>query len=80
VRTGRRDALQGFLSQQGIGTAVHYPIPLHMQAAYQFLGHAPEDFPAALACSKTVLSLPLYQGITEAEIAEVIAAVRKFFS
>jgi dTDP-3-amino-3,4,6-trideoxy-alpha-D-glucose transaminase len=80
VRSQRRDALQSYLSQQGIGTAIHYPIPLHMQAAYQYLGHTPEDFPVSLACSRTVLSLPLYQGITEDEIAEVIAAVRKFFS
>lgn len=80
VRTARRDALQSFLNQQGIGTAIHYPIPLHMQAAYQYLGLAPEDFPASLACSRSVISLPLYQGITEAEVGEVIGAVRKFFS
>jgi dTDP-4-amino-4,6-dideoxygalactose transaminase len=79
VRTARRDALRAFLTERGIGTAVHYPIPLHVQKAYLHLGYAPDDFPVSMECSRTVLSLPLFQGITEAEVAETIAAVKAFF-
>ncbi len=80
IRTAHRDALRAWLTEREIGTAIHYPVPLHMQKAYLDLGYVPEDFPVSLECSRTVMSLPLYQGITEEEAGAVVEAIREFFS
>lgn len=80
VRTSRRDDLRAFLTEKGIGTAVHYPVPLHMQRAYARLGYAEDTFPVARDCAASVLSLPMFQLITDAEVDETIAAVRAFFA
>ncbi|MCC9135640.1 DegT/DnrJ/EryC1/StrS family aminotransferase [Pontibacter silvestris] len=79
VRTKHRDALQAGLQQQGISTAIHYPVPLHLQPAYSFLGHRQGDFPVAEELSQTSLSLPLFPGLKEQEQESVINAVKAFF-
>jgi len=79
VRSERRDALRAYLTERGIGTAVHYPTPLHLQPAYRHLGYKPGDLPVSEACARTVMSLPLYQGITESEVQYVIETIRAFF-
>ena len=63
IRTARRDALLSGLASRGIETAVHYPVPLHLQPAYAFLGHRRGDFPVSEAACETVLSLPLHPGL-----------------
>ncbi len=68
----------GYLNACGIGTARHYPVPLHLQKAYEGLGHAEGDFPAAEEISRTVLSLPLFYGMTEAQADAVIQLVNAF--
>ena len=78
IRIVRRDAAREFLQQRGIGCAVFYPLPLHMQPCFASLGHAPEDFPEALCASKEVLALPIYPELTESEQADVIGAVEDF--
>ena len=80
VRTERRDALRACLTERGVGTAVHYPTPLHLQPAYRHLGYRPGQLPVSEACARTVMSLPLYQGITEPEVQYVIETVRAFFN
>ncbi|MBP7867549.1 MAG: DegT/DnrJ/EryC1/StrS family aminotransferase [Acidobacteria bacterium] len=79
VRTARRDALRQHLAGLGIGTAVHYPLPLHLQKAYAHLGYAEGAFPVSEACAREVMSLPMYQGLADEEATEVITAVRGFF-
>ena len=77
VRTPRRDELLNGLRAAGVSAGVHYPIPLHLQPAWQYLGYRPGDFPVAEACAKTVLSLPMYAELTEAQIAEVAGKVKE---
>jgi dTDP-4-amino-4,6-dideoxygalactose transaminase len=79
VRTGARDALRDHLSVRGIETAIHYPVPLHLQPAYAFLGHAPGDFPGAEEACRTILSLPIYPTLADEQVEMVVSAVREFF-
>jgi dTDP-4-amino-4,6-dideoxygalactose transaminase len=79
VRHPRRDELKARLDAAGIGSAVHYPLPLHLQKAYAHLGHQPGDFPVAEQCSRECLSLPLYAELTEAQLQRVAGVVRDFF-
>ena len=76
VRTPQRAALQQHLTAQGIGTLIHYPVPPHLQQAYQSLGFAPGSFPIAEELANTCLSLPMWPGMTEAHVAAVAAAIR----
>lgn len=80
VRTTFRDALVEYLAQKGIGTAVHYPVPPHLQEAYASLGFRKGDFPIAETLADTCLSLPIWPGMTEADTAAVIDSVRSFFT
>jgi dTDP-4-amino-4,6-dideoxygalactose transaminase len=79
VRTGHRDALVVYLRARGIGAGIHYPIPLHRQPAYAFLGHRVGDFPVGEAYARACLSLPIYPELTEAQQDRVVAGVRAFF-
>ena len=80
VRHAQRDALAKALAEQGIGTIVHYPVPPHLQPAYEHMGYKQGDFPIAEAIHREVLSLPMGPTMTEAQAVEVAAAVRKFVS
>lgn len=79
IRTKYRNKLQAWLSEQHIQTSVHYPVPVHLQPAYAFLGYAPGAFPVAEELAATSLSLPLFPGLTDAEQARVIACIKQFF-
>jgi dTDP-4-amino-4,6-dideoxygalactose transaminase len=76
VRDAQRDTLQTFLHDHGIGTGIHYPIPVHLQRAFAELGHKPGDFPHAEAAAREVLSLPMYPELSEAQQDLVIAAMK----
>ena len=80
VRTPHRDALQAHLTQAGIGTMIHYPIPPHRQQAYHDLAPHLGAFPIADELAATSLSLPMWPGMTEEQVQEVASAVRSFFS
>jgi dTDP-4-amino-4,6-dideoxygalactose transaminase len=79
VRSARRDELKKHLDANGIGNAVHYPMPLHLQKVYANLGHRAGDFPVAEKASREVLSLPMFPELTEAQIQRVAAVVKDFF-
>jgi dTDP-4-amino-4,6-dideoxygalactose transaminase len=79
IRTSRRDALQQYLTSHDIHTMIHYPIPPHLQDAYIYLGYTRGDYPIAEEIADTTLSLPLYIGMTEAQVSTVCAAIRLFF-
>ena len=79
VRLPRRDDLKKHLDTNGIGNAVHYPMPLHLQKAYVNLGYKPGDFPVAEKASREVLSLPMFPELTETQIQRVAAVVKGFF-
>jgi dTDP-4-amino-4,6-dideoxygalactose transaminase len=80
VRTKQRDALQQFLYQNGIGTLIHYPVPPHLQQAYQSLGYKAGDFPLAEELANTCLSLPLWPGLKEEDVAKVCDSITQFYS
>jgi dTDP-4-amino-4,6-dideoxygalactose transaminase len=79
VPAGRRDALQQFLSERKIGSAVYYPIPLHLQKCFAFCGYKPGSLPASEQASLEVLSLPIYEKLTQAEQDAVIGALAQFY-
>ncbi|MCM1117862.1 MAG: DegT/DnrJ/EryC1/StrS family aminotransferase [bacterium] len=78
VRTRERDRLISYLEEKGIGTIIHYPIPPHLSEAYACLGHRRGDFPIAEEYADTVLSIPMYNGMTQEEQDMVIEALNSF--
>lgn len=79
VRTLRREELARHLAARGIGTAIYYPTPLHLQACFTFLGHTQGDFPEAERAAREALALPVYPELTSPMQSYVIDAVRAFF-
>jgi len=79
IRTKQRNELQNYLTQQGIGTVIHYPVPPHLQQAYQELGYRKGDFPIAEEIAETCLSIPLFPGLLEDEQAYIVQTIKKFF-
>ena len=71
-----RDQWRARLSDAGVQTGVHYPIPVHLQPAYRDLGHVEGDFPVSEAAARQVLSLPIYPELTTAQIGEVVSLLR----
>jgi len=79
LRVARRDDLQSFLKGRGIGTAIYYPLPLHLQPCFAYLGYKAGSCPEAERAAGEVLSLPIYPELTQAQLDEVIGAVRAFY-
>jgi dTDP-4-amino-4,6-dideoxygalactose transaminase len=79
IRTGSRDELARHLAANGIETAVHYPVPLHLQPAWSSLGHRRGDFPVSEEACDTVLSLPIYPTLSDEQQDAVVSGVREFF-
>ena len=80
IRCKRRDDLEKFLNEKGIGTNKHYPIPMHLQECYRDLGIGEGGLPIAEEISATELSLPMYYGMTENQIQYVIDCINQFSS
>jgi len=78
VRCRGRDALRDFLQSAGIPTEVYYPIPLHLQPAFSYLGYAPGAFPEAEAASREVLALPVFPELSQEQQHSVVQAIAKF--
>jgi dTDP-4-amino-4,6-dideoxygalactose transaminase len=78
VGDGKRDALRQYLSERGIGTGVHYPVPIHLQQASSFLGYRQGDFPVTERLANEVLSLPMYPELTDTQVDTVADAVADF--
>lgn len=78
IRSSQRDNLQEFLKAQGVTTLMHYPIPIHLEKVYKYLGYKKGDFPNAELAASSVLSLPMYPELKESEIKYVIDAIKKF--
>jgi dTDP-4-amino-4,6-dideoxygalactose transaminase len=78
IRTHNRDGMIRHLNEAGIGTGIHYPVPLHMQKAYAGLGYTLEDFPVAARVAQEILSLPMFPQLAAAQLARVASQIRSF--
>jgi dTDP-4-amino-4,6-dideoxygalactose transaminase len=79
IRVERRDKLREHLSAKGIGHSVYYPLPLHLQPCFAYLGYKAGACPESEKASNEVVSLPVFPELTRAQLDEVVAAVRGFF-
>ena len=79
VAGGKRDALREHLTAAGIGSSVYYPIPLHLQECFAYLGYREGQFPESERASREVLSIPVFPKLSEAQMEYVVQTVRGFF-
>ena len=79
LRAARRDALQEHLKGKGIGNSVYYPLPLHLQPCFEYLGYSEGAFPESEKAALEVISLPVYPELEQSQLDEVIEAVREFY-
>jgi len=80
IRAQRRDELRQFLAERKIGSEVYYPLPLHLQPVFSYLGLKAGDLPVAEKAAQEVLALPMFPELTEAEIRWVVESIAKFYS
>lgn len=78
IHCKERDELMKYLDEKGIGTIIHYPIPPHLSEAYQYLGYKEGDFPITEQYANEVLSIPLYNGMTDVEQTYIIRMINEF--
>lgn len=80
VRAQKRDRLRAFLSEHGVGTEIYYPVPLHLQTCFAWLGYTAGDFPQAERAAAEVLALPMFAEIREDEQQYVVECIADFYS
>jgi dTDP-4-amino-4,6-dideoxygalactose transaminase len=80
LRVERRDALQAHLGAKKVGSAVYYPLPLHLQPCFAYLGYKEGSCPESERAAKEVISIPVFPELTRDQQDEVIDAIREFYS
>ena len=80
IRAQRRDELRKFLADRRIGSEVYYPLPLHQQPVFAYLGYKPGDLPVAEQAAREVLALPMFPELAEAEIGHIVDSIAEFYS
>jgi len=79
IRASRRDELQEYLATCGVGTAVYYPVPLHLQPCFAYLGYNEGSLPVSELAAREVLALPIYPGLTPAQQGYVMECIERFY-
>jgi len=80
IETSQRDQLQQWLRSKGVGTGIHYPIPIHEQPAFRRYGYRPGMLPVTEAKARRILSLPIYPELTQEQLEYVVHSIREFYS
>jgi len=80
IRAQKRDQLQAYLKDKGIGTSIFYPLPLHRQKCFSYLGYKKGDFPVSEKASKEVLALPIYPELSPEQQDWVVTSIKEFYS
>ena len=80
IRVKRRDELREYLSQHNIGSEVYYPVPLHMQECFAYLGYQPDDCPESRLAGEQTLALPVYPELTVTQLNHVIDVIKAFYT
>lgn len=78
LQTSKREKLIEYLKTKGIGTAIHYPVPIHLQPASKFLKYKKGDFPRAEDQSKKILTIPIHQNLTKKQLSNIVFYLNKF--
>lgn len=79
IRAERRDELRSYLATQSVGAEIYYPLPLHVQQCFTYLGYAPGDFPESMRAARESLALPIYPELTESQLRHVVDAIVAFY-
>jgi dTDP-4-amino-4,6-dideoxygalactose transaminase len=79
IRVNDRDALRAHLANSGVGAEIYYPLPLHMQQCFAYLGHQPGDFPESLRASRESLALPIYPELEQSQLQYVVDMIAAHF-
>jgi dTDP-4-amino-4,6-dideoxygalactose transaminase len=80
VRAHRRDELGAFLTDRAIGSEIYYPVPLHLQQSFAYLGYQPGDLPESERAAKESLALPIFPELRDDEQRRVVAAIVEFYT
>ena len=80
IRVPQRDQLQAFLKEKDIGTEIYYPVPMHLQECFAYLGHKAGDFPESEKAAQGTLALPIYPELNDDQAAHVVERIREFYS
>jgi dTDP-4-amino-4,6-dideoxygalactose transaminase len=78
IRTARRDELQAYLKERGIGAEVYYPVPMHLQECFSYLGYKVGSFPESERAARETLAIPIQPELTEDRLRYVVDCVRDF--
>jgi len=80
IQSKERDRLRAHLAEAGVQTQIHYPVPVHLQRAYAYLGYRPGDLPVTERVASGILSLPTYPQLADPDIDQVVSAISRFYS
>jgi UDP-2-acetamido-2-deoxy-ribo-hexuluronate aminotransferase len=80
VRAPKRDRLSAFLKEKGIPHAIYYPVPLHLQKAYEMSGCKRGDFPVTERAAEEVISLPMHTELTGEQLEHIAGAIKEFYA